>query len=554
MQATITTRSFRDRWKGWTIGAALLGVLLLGAMAIYRDIDVDVYSSLPDVFLSMMGIPEGADVGVLSYAAVYGTYGAMTLAGLAIATGSASIAGEERNGTIGLLFANPTSRTQVLVAKAAALVLLAGLGAVILHGAGLFAPALLDVSTSGTYLGALMFHMFVNALFYGFMAMAVGAWTGKGPIASGVSAGVMIISFIAAGLLAAPALAQFNGLVRVMPWNFYNGSDPINNGVDWGDMAVLIAGIALFVVIGVIGINRRDFRGRTTGVTLLDRLRSHPLTATVAERLAGSSRVSQIWIKTASEHQGLLLITSAVMFLLMGVIMGPLYSLMDADLLSMADGLPEVFLALFGGGNMSTPEGFYQLETFGMMAPAAIMTATITIGAGALAGEEARGTMGLLLANPVRRSTVLLQKTVAMVLYGATVGFATFAGVAAGSLLGGLGMSISNIAATSLLATLLGLVIGGLALAIGAATGRLSAAIAGAAGAAILFHLLNAFLPLSDRFAGYAKWSPFYYYLTSDPLVNGMHWGHAAVLAGLTIGLVALSVLLFERRDLRKNG
>ncbi len=48
--------------------------------------------------------------------------------------------------------------------------------------------------------------------------------------------------------------------------------------------------------------------------------------------------------------------------------------------------------------------------------------------------------MGLLLANPIKRSTVVLQKTIAMVLYGFVVGLLTFAG-RGGSLIGGLGMA-----------------------------------------------------------------------------------------------------------------
>jgi ABC-2 type transport system permease protein len=79
-------------------------------------------------------------------------------------------------------------------------------------------------------------------------------------------------------------------------------------------------------------------------------------------------------------------------------------------------------------------------------------------------------------------------------------------------------------------------------------------AVFGTVGAALSFHLFNAFLPLNDSLAGYAKWSPFYYYLSSDPLVNGMHWGHGALLAGLAVGLIVLSVALFDRRDLRQTG
>ncbi len=130
----------------------------------------------------------------------------------------------------------------------------------------------------------------------------------------------------------------------------------------------------------------------------------------------------------------------------------------------------------------------------------------------------------------------------------------TFAGVALGSVIGRLGMSSGNIAAASALATLVGLVFGALALALSAGTGKVRIAVYGAVGAGLVFHLLNAFLPLSDSVAGYARWSPFYYYLTSDPLMNGMHWGHGALLAGLAVGLIALSVVLFQRRDLRQIG
>ena len=41
---------------------------------------------------------------------------------------------------------------------------------------------------------------------------------------------------------------------------------------------------------------------------------------------------------------------------------------------------------------------------------------------------------------------------------------------------------------------------------------------------------------------------------SSDPLMNGMNWGHGAVLTVLVILLIALSVVLFQRRDLRQTG
>ena len=551
MLANVFTKTTKDRWKGMAIGALTVGAMLFLGMSAYREIDLALYTSLPEVFRTLLDIPQDADVASLAYGAIYGSYGTLTLAALALSMGSASIAGEERKGTIGLLLGNPKSRTSVLVSKAAALVFLTGLGALLLWVSGIVTPALLDVSIAGMHVGAFLFHMFAISLFFGFLAMAIGAWTGSPGMASGVTAGVMFISFVGAGLF--PILEGWESVAKAFPWYYFNGSSPVTNGVDWGHIAVLVVGIVLFAVAALVGVNRRDLTSQAVAVTLLDRLRGNPMTHNVADRLAGSARVSKIWVKTASEHQGLLFITAALMFFVMGVMIGPMYGLFDDALAEYMDELPEVLLALFGGGDMSTPEGWYQAETFGMVTPIAVMVVTVAIGARALAGEEEHRTMGLLLANPIKRSTVVYQKTFAMVLYAFAVGFATFAGVAVGSLLGGLDMSIGNIAATSLLVTLVGSVFGAFALALSAATGRVNVAVYGAVGAALVLYVLNALLPFTDKLVGFAKWSPFYYYLSSDPMMNGMNWGHGAVLIGLTVVLIGLSVVLFQHRDLRQT-
>ena len=553
MLANVFTKTTRDRWKGVVIGAAVMGVMFLFAMAVYRDIDIaGLYSNLPEAFLSLMGIPAGADVGALAYGAIYLSYGALVMGALVLVMGAGTIAGEERNGTMGLLLGNPKSRTNVLLSKAGAMVLLTVVGTLILWLAGRATPAVLDVDVTGIDVEALILHIFVNALFWGFLAMAIGAWTGSRSQASGVAAGIMVLSFVAVGLL--PLVDSLESLTRAFPWYYFSGSDPHLNGTNWSHVGVLAAGSIVLAIVAVVGFNRRDLKGQATGVSIMDRMRANPMTKEVADRLAGSARVSHIWTKTASEYQGLLFVVGAVMFFVMGVLIGPIYNTLDTALVDLADSFPEELVAIFGGGDMSTPEGFYQIETFGMMAPIAVSVVTVVIGARALAGEEASRTMGLLLANPVSRTTVLLQKAFTMVLYGFAVGLATFAGVAAGSLLGGLGLSVANIAATCLLLTLLGLVFGALALALGAGTGRVPIATSTTIGVAVVMFLANGFLPLNDSTAGYARWSPFYYYLGSDPLSNGMNWTHGAALALLTVALIALAIWLFSRRDLRQTG
>ena len=550
MLTTVFSKSLLDRWRGAAITVVSLSVLLLFAMAAYRDLDISIYTDLPASLQSLIGIPEDADVASLAYSAIYNSYGAMALGGLAIAMGAGYIAGEERAGTLGVLLGNPKSRTGVLVSKTAALLLIIGLGGVVLWGAGALAPQLLDVNIAGLQVGAYTLHLVMNTLVYGFLALAIGAWTGKYGLAVAASAGVMVISFFAVGLLSlVDALA---GFAKFFPWYYLSGSEPLLNGVDWAHIAILSVAIAALFAAALIGINRRDLRGRSTGRSLIDALRENPVSAQVADRLAGSARVSRIWVKTASEHQGLLFVVAAAMFLVMGVLMGPIYTSIDTVLLDLGESLPDSMLAFFGGGDLTTPEGYYQIETLGLVAPIAVMVVTILLGAKAVAGEEADRTMGLLLANPVSRSRVLAEKTVPMVLFGGAVGLATFAGIAAGNAISGLGMSYLNILATSVLLTLIGLLFGALALLVSAATGSVRTGAVVAAGLAVVAHVVNALAELSD--AGWGALSPFHYYLGSDPMINGMNWTDAGILTAITLVLLALAFPAFNRRDLRQHG
>jgi ABC-2 type transport system permease protein len=551
MLANVFTKTVRDRWKGVTIAAVSLAVMLLFGMAVYRDLDLSVYTDLPEALRALMNVADDANAGSLAYGAIYSSYGALALASLALSMGSASIAGEERDGTIGLLLANPKSRTRVLVSKATSMLVLTGAGALVLWGAGLAIPAVLDVDISEMHVGALVMHMYVISLFFGFLSMAIGGWTGKRGLASGATAGILVLSFFAVGLF--PFIEGWENAARVFPWYYYDAGSPVTNGIHWGHLGVLAGGMALLGAIAVVGLNRRDLREQGVAVTLLDRLRRHPRTQKIMERLAGSARVSRISVKTASDHQTLTIVVGYIV-LLVGVVMGPFYLSIDETLRDFADQFPEALLAMIGYADLGTAEGWYQTENFSLTIPIALIVVTAVVGSKALAGEEARRTMGLLLANPVSRATVVIEKAFAMIGIATVIGVLTFAGAMIGSMLARFGMSFANVAATSALVTLLSLVFGALALALSAATGRVSVASFGTAGAALAFYIVNAFLPLNESLAGFAKWSPFYYYLSSDPLNNGMPWGHAAVLAGLAAGLIGVSIVSFGRRDLRQTG
>lgn len=549
MLTSVFAKAVGDRWRAVAIGTGVIALWMPMAMAIYKDIDLSIYTDLPQAVREMMGIPVGADAAALSFNVMLGFAGALTIAGLAVSIGAASIAGEERNGTMSLLLGNPRSRTHVLLAKAASMLLLVGLATIGLWVVALSTPRVLDVAIGDLRVGAMMLHLGINASFYGLVALAIGAWTGSRSVASGTAAGLMALGYIGAALV--PLADRITWLAQLSPWHYFAAGEPLINGPQWGDLAMLLAGCGVALAASIVGVNRRDLGSGTVTAPLLDRLRGNPVSRRFFDQLAGKTRVSHLWTKATSENQAMVIVVSLVMFLVMGVLMGPMYSAIKSNLAELNDQFPEALLAVAGGGDMSTPQGWFQVETFSLMAPIAIMTVTVASGARSLAGAESDRTMGLLLANPIRRFRIVFAYAIAMTVQAVVVGTAILAGVAVANLISSLGISYGAIAATSLLVTLLGLFFGAVALALGGATGSARVAISGTLGLALTSHLLNSFLPLSERLASWARLTPNHYFLGSDPLTNGMHWGHGAALAGGSAVLVLLAAALFDRRDLR---
>ncbi|HEX2370603.1 MAG TPA: ABC transporter permease subunit [Acidimicrobiia bacterium] len=549
MLTNVFTKSLRDRSTAFLIGALSIGVMLWFGMAVYRDVDIGFYyENLPPAILEMMGIPQTGDVAGIAFGAMYNLIGAFTLAGLAISMGAYAIAGEERDGTLGLLLGNPLSRTGVLVAKAASLVALTALGTLILWGFGLVVPEWLDIDMSGIDVTAVMLALFFNALVYGCLALGIATWTGNRSLGSGVAVAVMLVGYLGASLL--PLTENLADWARIFPWYYFTAGNPVVNGTDWGHIAVMGGLAAAFFVGAFSGVIRRDLKEMSTDRTVFDRLRESPRTRKMMERISGSARVSRISVKTASEFQGLLVITGSIMFYL-GLLMPIFYGLIPDEFIELVESFPDALIAMVGGANMATAAGYLQAEIFSITGPIAILVVTIVMGAKALAGEEEGNTMGFLLGNPITRAHLIVEKTIAMVVYAVAVGMATFLGTWVGTLLAGTEVTATGLAGTSALMTLMGLLFGGLALAVGAATGRSRLASWVATGVALVSYFVFSFFPISEAFEPWARLSPFDLYLGSDPLTNGMAWGDAAILAAIFLVLVAISVPLFQRRDLR---
>jgi len=216
---------------------------------------------------------------------------------------------------------------------------------------------------------------------------------------------------------------------------------------------------------------------------------------------------------------------------------------------------PKEIQAFFGGTrsfDFSTGAGYLNVELFSLVVPALLVIAAVGYGAGALAGELEAGTLDLLLANPVTRRRVVLEKVA-----GLAVTVVTLAAAVAGSVLlvgafVDLGVPIDRVAIATLGATLLAFLIGVIAMVVGAATGRRSAAIGAGSVVFVAGYLIVGLASFVSWLEPLQVVSPLYHADGTNPLQHGLPVANYLVLLAACVVAVAAAVVVFDRRDLAR--
>ncbi len=224
------------------------------------------------------------------------------------------------------------------------------------------------------------------------------------------------------------------------------------------------------------------------------------------------------------------------------------------DLNNLLESYPENLKALFGfteTTDITSAVGFLNAELFAFMAPLLFVIHGVILGSGAIAGEEGRGTLEILLTEPISRGKLVTQKFAAMITTAIVLALVLWVVLVVGALAVGMDVSVLRIAAITFSVMLLGITFGAVAFTAGCFTGSRGASVAVAAAVGVGTYFLNA----ASGIVGFmqpAKWlSPFFYYNAADPLANGLNPAHAAVLLSACAILMGVGYLGFRRRDLK---
>ena len=257
----VFTKTIRDlRWPTFWVA------LGMGGMTAYFAILFPTYSKIMDIpsLMAKMG----------NVAKLFGATGDLTtlvgflhvelfsmilpalLVAFAAGIGSGFTAGEESRGTIDVLLSYPVSRRRVVLEKSAAILIACAVASGATWLLGLIGAAISDSVLPWDKLGAACFMLVLLSLVFGSMALAISAATGNRGMAIGVAIALMVVAYLVDNL--AWLVEAFHSIQWLSPFEYYMGHDPLSNGVNLGDAAVLAGATAVFLVLALIAFDRRD--------------------------------------------------------------------------------------------------------------------------------------------------------------------------------------------------------------------------------------------------------------------------------------------------------
>jgi ABC-2 type transport system permease protein len=207
--------------------------------------------------------------------------------------------------------------------------------------------------------------------------------------------------------------------------------------------------------------------------------------------------------------------------------------------------------ALLGGSDLTSPTGYLSTQLYAFFLPAVVLVFAVGRGAAAIAGEEEDRTLDLLLAQPLSRRLLYVQKAAALAVGLLALTIAGMIPVVALNNAVQLDLPVQNLVAISLQMGLFCLALALIAQAVAAALGSRGLGIAVSVGYAVVSYFVYGVSQTADWLEPVRPLTLWRWYLDNEPLANGLGVAEVAVMAGVCATSLVLGVVLFERRNTR---
>jgi len=212
--------------------------------------------------------------------------------------------------------------------------------------------------------------------------------------------------------------------------------------------------------------------------------------------------------------------------------------------------MPEALQSFVGTQGLTSPAGYLESQIFIFMLPLLFLIFEIGRGAASIAGEERVGTLDLLLANPIARGRVVLEKFGTLVASMFVLGVVFFLVLLLGVLVLDMDIGLRSLIVPTVGTILLGIFFGTLALSVGALTGRKGTASAVSALVAVVAYFLNSLAPFVEAVEPLRVVSPFYWALGESPVGDPVPLLRLIFVIAATGLVLIVGIFRFDRRDL----
>lgn len=269
----------------------------------------------------------------------------------------------------------------------------------------------------------------------------------------------------------------------------------------------------------------------------------------VAPNPSWTSMLSSVFSKAALDRSRATMI-SAILVAFYGGIAIVSYNAFGDTMVDLVENMPPALASLYGT-NDGTPVGMAIGAIYSIIAPAVVLAYAIGGGTGAAIGEESKGSLDLLLANPLSRTSVTLSKAAVVAIGVILIAVGTWLGILVATQFVGDGIGDRDMLALTVMLIGLGWMFGSFAMAISGWTGKSILGTGIAAGVAVVSWLMTTVLAVDETFATISQYTPWHLYDGNDPIANGIDWLSLGVMVGATAILTYVALVGVNRRDLK---
>jgi ABC-2 type transport system permease protein len=262
MLGTVFAKTLRDQRRSylwWLLG--FVGSVLLYA-SVWPSVSAnaadlnDYVAKLPEVIRNLVGTAGFATPEGYLQSEIFSFIAPILLLVYVIGAGARATAGEEEAGSLDVLLSTPVRRRRVVLDKFDAMVV-GAFGLVVVMWLSVVAfGAIWDLRPDLANFTSACVHLFLLALAFGAVALAVGSATGSKGLAIGVPSGIALIAFIVN--LFGATVSWLETARLLSPFYYYSGSEPLLNGVDVVHAMVLVTISAVGLAIALWRFERRD--------------------------------------------------------------------------------------------------------------------------------------------------------------------------------------------------------------------------------------------------------------------------------------------------------